>query len=242
MTRWEAPVNLEDALREIARGAEGNPLPTPKGYSLAQITEREKEMDWPIPQEIRALYHWFTPLRWKAAINNRDYADSIPQGASPWFTNPYLMPLEDAGWRNRHGEVISKEIRFAPHTVRERAANWESSFNFCFAASDLGEEIVYCLNPPELNPGIIVCWYQTGGPRGILLGNSLAQWLARFHACSDCEFALAAGNIDATDEEEKLDGIKGLKEPLRSDFLRDHLRLNPDDEYARKLLTRKFGE
>jgi hypothetical protein len=216
-------------------------MPIPEGYSLSAINERERAISWPIPEEIRILYQWFTPLRWKAAIDNKNYADAIP-GASPWFTNPYLMPLENAGWRNRNNEDISNEIKLAPESIRERAATWESTFNFRFAASDIGEEIVYCLNPPEFNPGLIVCWYQARGHRGVLLGNSLAHWLARFHECGNSEYALAPGCIDTTQDEKEFDNEKGLEEPLRSQFLHDHLRLNPDDEYARQLLSRKFGE
>jgi hypothetical protein len=242
VTRWESPIDLEDILGRIAKGVDGDSVPLPKGYALDQIAEREKSMDWPIPQEIRTLYHWFTPLRWKAAIRNKEYENALPAGAPSWFTNPYLMPLERTGWKNRHSEDISKEIKGASESARKRATGWETSFNFCFAATSMGEEIVYCLNPPELNRGLITCWCEMPLPGGLLLGNSLAHWLARFHDCGNREYALAIGTIDVSDEEKELDNEPGLDDPLRNDFLQDHLRLNPNDEYARGLLSRKFWD
>jgi cell wall assembly regulator SMI1 len=232
MTRWEKPYDLHDVLRQLAGASEPRVTAEPKGYTAEEIASREQEMGWPIPPDVRELYLRFTPQFWKTAVSHVSGETQFPE--EPYFTDPYLMPLQNAGWRS-NGQDITELRKFAPEMFAKPAPTWESVIGFAFAATDQGEEIVYCPNPPEQNPGLIVCWYGMTFPRGVHLGSSLSQWLARFYTCGCREYAFA--NIDPTEEEKEFDGERGLDEPLRSAFLLDHLRLNPNDDHARRLLA-----
>ncbi len=110
------------------------------------------------------------------------------------------------------------------------AANWESALYFRFGAFGYGDVLLYTANPPEPPIGKIMVTV-SGKDQHIILGNSLAQWLTRLNDCGGYEYAYTMSAIEP-EANEPTSEHQGLREPLRTEFLKDHIFLNPGDEKA----------
>lgn len=106
---------------------------------------------------------------------------------------------------------------------------WVQAKYFVFGATVDGDELFY--NTSDGAPvcrGAILVTNHEGAPYFIVLAHSLADWLARFAAYTGLELAIMPGDI------ENVPGVDGLA------FAEDHLRLNPDAEWAaRKIYSER---
>ena len=212
---WDQPRDLDEVLVELRRLAvtgvkmrlgEGLPPLTACGSTIDEIDEQERRLGRPIPEDIRKLYAMVGGVSFEGG-------DRYPPQTG------HLLPLHEIEWAG--DEYLTSFELFVGRELR-----WKRAEYFVFARYKEWDFITYCTSPARGRPGAIVLLEDdyaneipseaSSGDRLfpiVLLGDALANWLARWIACGLEEWV----------------GFRPIELPreLETKVLRDHLRLNP---------------
>lgn len=206
-------VGITDAVRRCETAMIERGLATSaKGYPSSVLSETDRRLVRPMPPELRELYSRVTP---------------VPQCPEPEYGLVALQPADDPDlmW------LDAPEARAARLWVCPASEcwliGWTEARLLLIGYTPFGDVLLWCEGLKDYPAGTIVLTDHDGDDNPIVLGQSLAEWLARYHAFDLVEYSIVPGSIDDLDPQSALW------------FLHDHLRLNPHSGWAREELQKR---
>jgi hypothetical protein len=124
------------------------------------------------------------------------------------------------------GPELKKELWTTPYE-RNRLKGWQSARVLTLGYTPFGDTLLWCEGlDGRPNGTIVVTDHECSSSENpVVLGDSFAQWLARYRHFGFAEWAIAPCSLDAYRESRAAIA-----------FLTDHVRLNPECQWAKEKL------
>jgi hypothetical protein len=190
MNRWNPDSDLKLALAALKAIAPFEPL---TGFAK-RLASAEKAIGFALPADLRSFYETFPPHGFLGT------AEIVR-----------IYPVDEVHiWRCEFGGAPESQI-----------PDWAKAQYLVFGATIYGDELLYNVSDSAwvCRGAILVTDHEGEFPIWVL-GENLADWLARFAAFSGLELAVVPGGAD---DIASVDAFA---------FAEDHLRLNPNSEWA----------
>jgi len=205
-------VTIEETMQKVAGPLVKRGLATKdRGSSAKAISAAEKRLDRPLPDDMRTFYRHVTPLPECTQFGGGSVGfQPIGDLDLTWLDEPSLR--EEKLWVGPQGECWLD--------------GWDNAHLLVIGYTEFGDWLLWCGGLAGRPNGTIVLTDHEGADNPIVLGDSLAQWLARYWTYGFIEYSIAEGSVDDV-------GASKTKA-----FLQDHLRLNPHCTWAERKLGR----
>jgi hypothetical protein len=201
---------LEDALDEVPDAlVEGGLATEQRGVSEAVLAAVDARLGRPIPDDLRQFYRRVTP------VPTCPYKESGFVG---------FQPADDADLRWIGPHELKSELWTTPYE-HNWLKGWQSAYVLVFGYTPFGDSLLWCEGLHDRPPGTIVLTDHDGTFNPVVLGESFAQWIARYRYSGLVEYAILEAGLDPD-----------RTTRFATAFLTDHVRLNPGCRWATEKL------
>jgi hypothetical protein len=208
-------LTIEEAVNNVVQPLIERGLATERrGASEKEIIAAEGRLGRPLPDDLRFFFLHVTPVP-ESPLLGGGFVGFQPIG------DPDLTWLDDPDLREEKLWVCPSADCWLD--------GWQTARLLVVGYTDFGDWLLWCDGLSNRATGTIVLTDHEGENNPIVLGDSLAQWLGRYSTFGFIEYSIAEGGLEE---------IEWMAAEL---FLRDHLRLNPQCQWAKKMLRRKGG-
>lgn len=205
-------VPIDQALDRCAEKLIDRGFATPqRGYSARYLDKIDQALTRPMPRELRTLYTRVTPVD--------EYPPHAHYGWIGLLTPDQISWFDDADAR-------ADKLWMVGDQATCWLAGWAKAALLAVGYTPFGDLLLWAEGLRGYAAGTIVVTDHESDETPVVLGDSLGQWLARYHTFDLFEMAIAPAAID------DLDGELALA------FVRDHMRLNPQSEWGKQKLRR----
>jgi hypothetical protein len=203
-------VSIEEAVERCAEDLVESGLATnDRGYSPAELEATDERLGRPMPDELRTFYSRVTP------VSETLYGDYGLISFQP-AQDRDLTWLDDPEKREKYLWLAPPEYCWIE--------GWAQARFLLIGYTPFGDLLLWCDGLRNHPAGTIVVTDHGDDGNVVILGDSLGEWLARYHAFGFEEHAI------------KLGGLEPFHEDVAIAFLTDHLRLNPKSVWAKQQL------
>jgi hypothetical protein len=183
-----------------------------RGFTTSELEAVDRRLGRPMPDELRAFYRRVTP---------------VPHWPDPEYGLIAFQPPDDEGltWLD-DPTLRAEKLWVAPPAGECWLAGWGDARLLAIGYTPFGDWLLWCDGLQGRPVGTVVLTDHDSDENPIVLGDSLAQWLGRYHTFGLSEYAIAPAGLDDIERNEAFV------------FLSDHLRLNPESAWAREKLRK----
>jgi hypothetical protein len=180
------------------------------GISESALKKVDERLGFPLPEELRSFYRRVSPVT------------KCPPDALYGFVG--FQPAEDPDLRWLDGAEGDEKYTWT--LAESLPVGWQDAHVLVIGYTPFGDCLYWTDGLPGRPSGSILLSDHESDDNPVVLGDSFAQWLARYAAYDLTEYAIVAG------------GIEDLDQGAALAFLEDHLRLNPECSWANERLSR----
>lgn len=203
-------VTVEQAVNRCAEALIDRGLATKqRGYSANVLSAVNRRLGRPMPPDLHAFYANVTPV---GHFPEPEYGLVCFQPAD----DLNIKWLDDPTLRDGHLNVGAEEECWLE--------GWAQSRPLVFGYTPFGDSLLWSEGLKDYPAGTIILTDHESDENPVVLGDSFGEWLARYHAFGLSEFAIAPGSLDE------------IAKPKALAFVADHLRLNPQSQWAKHKL------
>jgi hypothetical protein len=206
---WRS-LTIDEALSKTAEPLITRGLATKvRGSSKSEIVSAEKRLGRPLPDDVSVFYERVTP---------------VPECTQFGGGSVGFQPIGDADFTWLDDPIVREEKLWVGPQSDCWLDGWSRARLLVIGYTEFGDWLLWCAGLSGRPDGTIVLTDHEGENNPLVLGDSFAQWLGRYWTYGFIEYSIAEGSLDDSGPANA------------AAFVRDHLRLNPQCEWAKQRL------